>query len=49
VGKLDRHSPNLVFIAGLIAQRVLFIVAELGEAQVPSCCTHTTICSLYVT
>ena len=30
VGKLDRLSRDVAFIAGLMAQRVPFIVAELG-------------------
>ncbi|WP_342112184.1 recombinase family protein [Methylobacterium sp. SI9] len=31
VAKLDRLSRDVAFIAGLIAQRVPFVVAELGE------------------
>jgi len=31
VAKLDRLSPDVAFVAGLMAQRVPFIVAELGR------------------
>src|SRR5215207_8624162 len=35
VAKLDRLSRDVAFIAGLMAQRVLFIVAELGPDADP--------------
>src|SRR3954468_5227302 len=35
VAKLDRLSRDVPFIAGLIAQRVPFIVAELGPDAAP--------------
>jgi DNA invertase Pin-like site-specific DNA recombinase len=35
VAKLDRLSRDVAFIAGLMAQRVLFIVAELGADADP--------------
>ncbi|CAM3050856.1 hypothetical protein JHFBIEKO_4414 [Methylobacterium mesophilicum] len=35
VAKLDRLSRDVAFIAGLMAQRVPFIVAELGEGVDP--------------
>ncbi|KQP11571.1 resolvase [Methylobacterium sp. Leaf99] len=35
VAKLDRLSRNVAFIAGLMAQRVPFVVAELGEDADP--------------
>jgi DNA invertase Pin-like site-specific DNA recombinase len=35
VAKLDRLSRDVAFIAGLIAQRVPFIVAELGRDADP--------------
>ena len=41
VAKLDRLSRDVAFVAGLIAQRVPFIVAELGADKIPSCCTFT--------
>jgi DNA invertase Pin-like site-specific DNA recombinase len=39
VAKLDRLSRDVAFIAGLMVQRVPFIVAELGADADPSCCT----------
>src|SRR5450631_3880606 len=39
VAKLDRLSRDVVFVAGLMAQRVPFIVAELGRDADPLCCT----------
>ena len=39
VAKLDRLSRDVAFIAGLMANRVPFIVAELGADADPSCCT----------
>src|SRR3954468_21995930 len=40
VSKLDRLSRDVAFVAGLMAQRVPFMVAELGrDADPPSCCT----------
>jgi DNA invertase Pin-like site-specific DNA recombinase len=41
VSKLDRLSRDVAFISGLMAQRVPFIVAELGPTPIPSCCTST--------
>ena len=41
VAKLDRLSRDVHFISGLMAQRVPFIVAELGTGADPSCCTST--------
>jgi DNA invertase Pin-like site-specific DNA recombinase len=41
VSKLDRLSRDVAFVSGLMAQRVPFIVAELGREQTPSCCTST--------
>src|SRR3954452_9974412 len=35
VAKLDRLSRDVAFVAGLMAQRVPFIVAELGADAVP--------------
>lgn len=35
VAKLDRLSRDVAFIAGLMAQRVPFLVAELGEGVDP--------------
>jgi hypothetical protein len=35
VAKLDRLSRDVAFISGLMAQRVLFIVAELGADADP--------------
>ena len=35
VSKLDRLSRDVAFISGLIAQRVPFIVAELGRESAP--------------
>ena len=35
VAKRDRHSHDVAFIAGLMAQRVPFIVAELGPDANP--------------
>jgi DNA invertase Pin-like site-specific DNA recombinase len=43
VAKLDRLSRDVAFIAGLMAQRVPFIVAELGADADPSCCTSTLL------
>ena len=39
VAKLDRLSRDVTFISGLMAQRVPFIVADLAQMQIPSCCT----------
>ncbi len=43
VAKLDRLSRDVAFISGLMAQRVPFIVAELGADGGPTllCCTFT--------
>jgi hypothetical protein len=41
VSKLDRLSRDVAFVAGLMAEKVPFIVAELGEMQILSCCTFT--------
>jgi DNA invertase Pin-like site-specific DNA recombinase len=41
VAKLDRLSRDVAFIAGLMAQKVPFVVAELGPTPIPSCCTST--------
>jgi len=41
VAKLDRLSRDIHFIAGLMAQRVAFLVAELGAEVDPSCCIST--------
>jgi DNA invertase Pin-like site-specific DNA recombinase len=38
VAKLDRLSRDVAFVAGLMAQRVPFMVAELGRDADPSCC-----------
>jgi DNA invertase Pin-like site-specific DNA recombinase len=35
VSKLDRLSPDVAFVSGLMAQRVPFIVAELGRDADP--------------
>jgi DNA invertase Pin-like site-specific DNA recombinase len=39
VSKLDRLSRDVAFVAGLMVQRVPFIIAELGGMLIPSCCT----------
>jgi DNA invertase Pin-like site-specific DNA recombinase len=40
VSKLDRLSRDVAFVSGLMAQRVPFIVAELGRDADPfTCCT----------
>ena len=39
VAKLDRLSRDVAFVAGLMAQRVPFMVAELGREPIRSCCT----------
>src|SRR6478609_6762027 len=39
VSKLDRLSRDVAFVSGLMAQRVPFVVAELGR----SCCTYTQL------
>lgn len=39
VSKLDRLSRDVAFVSGLMAQRVAFIVAELGRDADHSCCT----------
>jgi DNA invertase Pin-like site-specific DNA recombinase len=39
VSKLDRLSRDVAFVAGLIAQRVPFIVAEADATPTRSCCT----------
>ena len=41
VAKLDRLCRDVAFIAGLMAQRVPFIVAALGATSIRSCCTST--------
>lgn len=41
VSKLDRLSRDVAFVAGLMAQRVPFMVAELGRDADPLCCTFT--------
>ena len=41
VAKLDRLSRDVAFVAGLMSQRVPFIVAELGAVLTRSCCTFT--------
>jgi DNA invertase Pin-like site-specific DNA recombinase len=43
VAKLDRLSRDVAFISGLMAQRVPFIVAELGRKPTPSCSTSTQL------
>ena len=43
VSKLDRLSRDVHFISGLMAQRVPFIVTELGADTTPSCCTSTRL------
>jgi len=40
VAKLDRLSRDVAFVAGLMAQRVPFAVAELGPASTRSSCTY---------
>ena len=37
IAKLDRLARNVAFIANLMAQKVPFIVAELGADADPSC------------
>ncbi|WP_249128327.1 hypothetical protein [Bradyrhizobium lablabi] len=37
VAKLDRLSRDVAFVAGLMAQRVPFMVAELGGMPTRSC------------
>ena len=39
VSKQDRLSRDVAFVSGLMAQRVQFIVAELGRELIRSCCT----------
>src|SRR4051794_17732009 len=39
VAKLDRLSRDVAFVAGLMAQRVPFIVADLVGMPIHSCCT----------
>ncbi len=41
VAKLDRLSRDVAFISGLMVQRVAFIVAELGQTRIRSCCIST--------
>jgi hypothetical protein len=41
MAKLDRLSRDVAFVASLMAQRVPFIVAELGIDADPFCCTST--------
>jgi hypothetical protein len=41
VAKLDRLSRDVAFVAGLMAQRVPFIVAELGRDADPFMCIST--------
>jgi DNA invertase Pin-like site-specific DNA recombinase len=41
VAKLDRLSRDVAFIAGLMVQRVPFVVAELGAMLILSCCIST--------
>ena len=47
VSKLDRLSRDVAFVSGLMAQRVPFVVAELGRDADPfmlhlyACCTST--------
>src|SRR3954463_15570132 len=41
VSKLDRLSRDVAFVAGLMAQRVPFMVAELGRDADPFMCTCT--------
>ena len=43
VAKLDRLSRDVAFIAGLMAQRVPFIVAELGADADPLMCISTQL------
>jgi hypothetical protein len=43
VAKLDRLSRDVAFIAGLMAQRVPFIVAELGTDADLFSCTSTPL------
>ena len=42
VAKLDRLSRDVAFISGLMAQRVPFIVAELGRDADPFSCARLT-------
>ena len=41
VAKLDRLARDVDFISGLMAERVPFIVAELGRRLTRSCSTST--------
>src|SRR3954464_5910357 len=41
VSKLDRLSRDVAFVSGLMAQRVPFMVAELGRDADPFMCTCT--------
>src|SRR3954451_23128122 len=41
VSKLDRLSRDVAFVAGLMAQRVPFIVADSGATPTRSCCIST--------
>ena len=43
VSKLDRLSRDVAFVSGLMAQRIPFIVAELGRDADPSCCISTQL------
>ena len=43
VSKLDRLSRDVAFVAGLMAQRVPFIVTELGRDATRSCSTSTRL------
>lgn len=39
IAKLNRLSRDVHFISGLMAHKVPFLVASLGEARTRSCCT----------
>jgi DNA invertase Pin-like site-specific DNA recombinase len=41
VAKLDRLSRDIAFVSVLMAQKVPFIITELGADANPLCCTFT--------
>ncbi|WP_254018475.1 hypothetical protein [Mesorhizobium escarrei] len=43
MAKLDRLSRDIAFVAGLMVQRVPFIVAELALTPTRLCCTFTPL------
>jgi DNA invertase Pin-like site-specific DNA recombinase len=43
VAKLDRLSRDVAFVAGLMAQRVPFIMADLVGMPIRLCCTFTRL------